>query len=186
MTRQLEGRRVFLRPVTPADYSMLHALETSGALGVSWRFRGATPSPEEYVHRLWEDVLAQYLICRRRDGQAVGLVLLYNANFGDGWGYLAGARFDPDDRTTAFLEGSALFVEHVFATWPFHKVYAEATDLTYETFASGAGEVFEVEGRLRNHRSVGAERVDQIILSCTRERWNGYRDRLMAFARGSR
>lgn len=181
----MEGRRVFLRPVKPADYGMLHAIETSPALGVNWRFRGATPSPEEYVHRLWDDVLAQYLICRRRDGEPVGLVVLYNANFGDGWGYVAGARFDPGDRTTAYMEGGVLFVDHVFATWPFHKIYAEATEVTYENFASGAGEMFEVEGRLRNHRSLGDRRIDQLILSCTRERWEEQGGRFLAFARGS-
>ena len=56
----LEGSRVYLRPVTEADYGFLFALSTDEATGYRWRFRGETPSPEGFTHAIWHNTIAQF------------------------------------------------------------------------------------------------------------------------------
>ncbi len=176
----LEGQHVQLRPVTPSDYALLQTLELSPDLNPRWRFRGSTPSPEQWSQTLWRGVLAQYLVMRPGQSLPVGLVLAYNPAFQDQYAYLAAARFGATQRSPVMMLGLGLFVNYVFTCWPFRKLYMESPEYSFAEFASGAGRFFEVEGRLREHSFFGGRYWDQLTLAIYRERWTELGGRLAA------
>jgi hypothetical protein len=176
----LEGRHVFLRPVSTGDYAGLQQAEIQGELGMRWRYRGSTPSPEQWAQGLWRTVLAQHLIVRRADDRPIGLVLVYQPDFQDGHAQLAAVRFDLADRSPRMMLGMALFLRHVFACWSFRKLYLEVTEFNYEQFASGAGRLFDVEGRYRDHVYFNGAYWDQLVLAVGRERWQSHGEALLA------
>src|SRR4051812_8572349 len=89
----LRGRHVYLRPVVPEDYAFLRMADTSAELGVRWRFRGSTPSPEQWA-QAGSVQLAQFMVVRTSDHQPLGVTTAYNQNFQDAHAYLAAAAFD--------------------------------------------------------------------------------------------
>jgi RimJ/RimL family protein N-acetyltransferase len=145
-------------------------MELSSNLANRWQYRGATPSPHEWTQIFWRDTLAQHLIVERKRDQRVGLARAYRPNFQDGHAYIAAVRF-ASKATPLMLAGLALFIDHVFTCWNFHKVYFETTEFNYSQFASGEGRLFEIEGRLREHRYYGGRRWDELVLATSRERW---------------
>jgi hypothetical protein len=175
----LEGVAVSLRPLRPEDYAPIQALEVAGDLAVRWRFRGSTPSPEEWHQRTWSGVLAQFVVVARSSGRPNGLVTCYQPNFQDGYANLAAVRFGGAVRTPVLMLGLALFVDYVFSIWDFHKLYMEAPDFNVAQFASGLGTYFEEEGRLRRHLYIGHARHDQLILALHRDNWIAVRERLI-------
>jgi hypothetical protein len=175
----LQGRHVFLRTVTPEDYRFLQIFETSGDLGVQWRFRGRTPSPEQWAQMTWMDVLAQFLVIGRASNLPLGVVAIYEPNFQDGHAKLAAARFDSGKRSPPMMIGVALFLRYAFTCWNLRKLYLELPEYNYAQFASGLDRVFRVEGRLREHYYFGGERWDQIVLAIYREQWQRYGEPLL-------
>lgn len=173
------GNHVYLRPVTPNDYPVIQAMELGGDLATRWRFRGSTPSPEQWLRTLWSDVLAQHLVVERRENGLVGLALAYRPNFQDGHAYLGAVRFGPRTHSPLMLLGVGIFIHYVFTCWPFRKLYFETTEYNYSQFASGAGDLFEVEGRLREHRFVAGRYWDELILGISREHWMSRGERLV-------
>ncbi len=175
----LEGRHVRLRPVTPRDYELLQALELNTDLAVRWRFRGSTPSPEQWAQTLWRGVIAQYLVLSPRQQRPVGIVLAYNANFQDQYAYIAAARFETQKRSPVLMLGFGLFIHYVFTCWNFRKLYLESSDYNYQQFASGVGRYFEVEARLRDHSFFGGRYWDQLTLAMYRHTWMELGERLL-------
>lgn len=162
---------VHLRPVEPADYAALRRFELDLTLGPRWRHRGSTPSPEAFVQSLWNGALAVYLVQGGHRPDPLGLVTAYGQDLQSGFAWVAAARFDPDDHPAPFLLGLQAFTDHLFATWPLRKLYAEVLAPNLAPFASAAGSLFEEEGVLRDHAYVEGRYVDQHLLALTRERW---------------
>jgi RimJ/RimL family protein N-acetyltransferase len=171
----LEGRRVYLRPVTDADYGFLFALSTDEATGFRWRFRGETPSPETFAHGIWHNVIAQFIVCSIATDEPVGHVLAFNANLRHRHAQIAMVvRPDRAGRSWA-LEGAELFIDYVFANWEFRKLYAEVVDFNLPQFSSITDlPMFEVEGRLREHEYYRGRYWDVLIIALRRERWQEY------------
>lgn len=168
---------VHLRPVEPTDYPALRRFELDLTLGPRWRHRGATPSPEAFVQALWSGVLALYLVESSHRREPVGLVSAYGHDLQSGFAWLAAARFDLSDHPAPFLLGLRAFVDHLFATWPLRKLYAEVLAPNLVPFASAATTLFDQEGILRDHAFVDGRHVDQHLLSLTRPRWDEERQR---------
>jgi len=179
----LNGRHVYLRAVVPDDYRFLHLVETSSHLAPVWRFRGSTPSAEQWAESTWGGTLAQFMVCARPSNAPLGLVAAYRANFQDGHAYIAAARFEPGRRSPPMVLGLAIFLDYVFACWAFEKLYMEVPEHNYAQFSSGEGRYFEVEGRLRAHTFLGGRRWDQLVLAVYRDSWTRVGQRLLAIAR---
>jgi len=168
VTAPLHGRHVYLRQVGPEDYRLLRTAELSSHLGVRWRHRGASLSPEQWAQRLWHSVLAQHLVIGHDDPNPIGLVSAYQANFQDGYAYLAAERLQ--QRVSPLMVfGVALFVQYVFTCWDFHKLYLEVAEYNAGRFRSGR--LFETEARLREHLWYRGRRWDQLILALARHGW---------------
>jgi hypothetical protein len=167
----LQIHRVLLRPLSPADYTPLRAAETTPPLGPRWRFRGMTPSPEEWARLTSERQLAQFIVQRTTDDVPLGLVQLHNANFQDGHAQLSVARFGPSQPSPELILGLGVFLRYVFFCWNFRKLYMEVPEYNYDQISSGEGRFFSVEGRFKDHLFLGGRYWDQLILAMYRDIW---------------
>ncbi|HEY7069750.1 MAG TPA: GNAT family protein, partial [Acidimicrobiales bacterium] len=165
----LEGSRVYLRPVSEADYGFLFALSTDEATGYRWRFRGETPSPEGFTHAIWHNTIAQFIVCSNASDEPVGHVVAFNANLRHRYAHIAMVvRPDRAGRSWA-LEGAQLFIDYLFANWDFRKLYAEVVDFNLTQFASITDlPVFTVEGRLTDHEYYGERYWDLVVVALRR------------------
>jgi hypothetical protein len=167
----LRGRDVYLRPVAPEDYHSLHAVELSEQLGPRWRFRGATPSPEQWSQVTWSSTLAQFLVVARQSNKPIGIAAVHQANFQDGFAYMSAAHFDPSRPSPAMMIGLVIFLEYVFTCWDFRKLYMEVPEYNYERFASVVERYGQLEGRLRDHLYFAGRHWDQLTVAIYRDRW---------------
>jgi RimJ/RimL family protein N-acetyltransferase len=162
---------VVLRPVLTRDYEYLYYLCVAGENGHRWRYRGATPSPDQFVRQLWDGVLAQYMVVPRSgDRPPIGLVGIYNANFASdyAYGFVISA---PDRRATGLsLHGLLLVLHYSFETWDFEKLYFELPELNLPQFGSAMKYLSE-EGRLKNHEKIAGVRYDLLTLALYRDVW---------------
>ena len=179
----LAGAIVSLRAIGPADYERLRSLELSSSLLWRWRHGGHTPSPEAWTASLWNGALAQFLVVDNRTGEWVGLVNAYDADQRNQHAYIAAAKFAPSDRSARVLQGAMLFVDYVFSTWSFRKLYFEAPAFNLDQFRSAVGWLLVEEGRLRDHICLDGRLWDLLVLALYRAAWNSKRPELVEFAR---
>ncbi len=165
------SRRVRLRPLTERDSAFLYQLMVSDRSGGRVRFGGATPSPEKVATSLWESVLAQFLIEGRSSTEQLGLVAITSPNFRDSFAYLSALASDQAQSYGIVAEGVLLAFNYAFLTWPFRKIYMEATEESYQAFYSGLGHFFTEEGRLKQHTFWNGRYMDMAVFAVYRETW---------------
>lgn len=164
--------RVRLRAITDRDAGFLYALMSSPQAGGRVRFGGATPSPEKVAASLWEGVLAQFVIEGVSSGEPLGLVAITSPNFRDGYAYLSALGMPAAQGSGVVAEGVLLGAHQAFLTWPFRKLYMEATADSFTAFRSGLDLLFTEEGRLRGHTYWNGAYVDLVILAIYRDTWS--------------
>lgn len=167
----MSTRRIRLRVITDRDSFFLYELMTSPQSGGRVRFAGATPSPDKIAASLWEGVLAQFIIEGVGTGRPLGLIAITSPNFRDGFAYIS-ALGPPESQGLGLIaEGVLLGFHYAFSTWPFRKIYMEATEESYRAFRSGLGRFFVEEGRLKEHVFWNGRFMDLLILAVYRETW---------------
>jgi RimJ/RimL family protein N-acetyltransferase len=182
----MNTQRVRLRPLTEQDRLFLYELMTSPLSGGRVRYGGATPSPEKVLSSLWESVLAQFIIEGIDRGMPLGVVAITSPNFRDGFAYLS-ALGTPDMHGRGLVaEGALLGFHYAFLTWPFRKIYMEATEDSYRAFRSGLGMFFTEEGRLHEHTFWNGRYVDMLILAVYRETWSRLATKMLDHFQGKR
>jgi RimJ/RimL family protein N-acetyltransferase len=152
---------------------LLQQLDADPETTIRWRWRGMTPDPGRWARSTFDGTLAQFLVVARKDDEPVGVIALYEANFQDKYATFAAARFDNTRRSTAMILGLAIFLRYTFACWDLRKLYMELPEYNYAQFASGAGRLFELEGRLRDHYWYDGRLWDQLVLAIHRDTWLG-------------
>lgn len=167
----LQGRRVALRAVTPADYDFLFHLSTSPNISYRWRTRGQTPSPEAFQSILWGGVLCQFVVERAADGEPLGLISAYNADLRNDTAYLAVLMRDRPGASLWGFDALVLFLDYLFLNWSLRKVYAETSELSAWSFASGEGRYFRVEATLPEHEFYDGRYWDYYVLAFWRRDW---------------
>ena len=182
----MHGRHVYLRPPGHQDYEALRLAETTGEVAIRWRFRGTTPSPEQWAASIWHSALAQFLVVRTRDHAPIGITHVYRHSFQDQHAYLGAAGLQPRARSPLLLLGVGLFIEYVFSCWNFQKLYLEVPEYNAQLLGSGIGRLFQLEGRLRRHSYYDGQRWDQLILALYREDWKPRGGRIVAAEAGAR
>ncbi len=166
-------RRVSLRPVEPADYPALHALEDDAASLGTWRYRGALPALSEYELRLWEQTAAIHVVESRATGEILGYCQLYDldARAGHGWFsvYAAGGHRG----NGLVMEGCMVFLEWAFANWDVRWLHAHCLAANFSAFASTVrrGECHDL-GVLRGRAVVDGEPHDVHVLGFEKELWH--------------
>ncbi len=166
--RPLVGPRVRLVPLTPQHQGDVLALYTEGDHLTRYRLRGVTPSPEAFHHALWDRALVQFVAVADRRVEA--LVSAFEADLRNRHAHIAVVA-----RAAATpglgMEATALLVDHLFSEFDLRKVYAEVLEPNMAAFGSGAGRLFEVEGRLTGHEFINGRYEDMIVMAITRDRW---------------
>ncbi|MBN1529173.1 MAG: GNAT family N-acetyltransferase [Thermoleophilaceae bacterium] len=188
----LAGKHVALRPLRPDDYPALARWE--GQLGVRWRVRGMTPAPDDWMRRLWQGVLVQFMVLNNegnvvgdnivgglsRTERQVGLVVVYDADFLNGYAKLAAARFDPGAKGPHLVFGVGLTLHYVFTHWNLRKLYLEIPEFNLPQFDAGWQELFEPEGTLREHRFYDGRYWDEHTFAIYRDRFYEFAGDLLA------
>lgn len=177
----LEGRRVRLRPLGTPDYAWLYETGVGGEVAPRWRFRGTTPSPDDFVRALWDGVLVQFVV--EHGGSPVGMVTCYGADFRSGHAYFAIVAHPRASGTGLVIEGTVLFVDYLFDVFPFRKLYAEVLSVNLPAFASAVGRYLVEEGRLREHERYGEGYCDLHTFAVYRDHWREAGRRLRAYVR---
>lgn len=181
----LEGPRVRLRAPTPADYDSLHAWAANGEGLHRWRYRGHTPSPEEFGLTLWQGILVQFIIEDRRARRPLALASIYGADHRHRYASLAVLVAPQFHRQAWVFEGVARLVSYTFRLWDFRKLYAETVEFNYEQLRQGVGRFFEEEARLRDREYHDGRYWDTIFLGISREHWRKVEERYPAFFRSA-
>jgi RimJ/RimL family protein N-acetyltransferase len=181
----LVGRRITLLPVVPDHYQFLYELATSEEIGFRWRYGGQIPQYETFVQQMWSGVLTQFLITQTESGRGLGLTVAYNADLRNGHAYIA-AVIDPREAVPGGgVEANALFLDYLFATWNFRKLYAEVLEFNLVQFSSGLGNAFREEGVLRAHHYYAGRFWDQHLVAYYRETWETEGTRILERVRAS-
>jgi RimJ/RimL family protein N-acetyltransferase len=183
----VEYGRVRLRPVSRNDYDWLFRVESDPRLMHRWRLSGRTPAPEDYARLLWNGVLCQFVVEERMNNICSGLVACYEPEPFNGVAKLAFVS-DPDlFRSGLLVDGMILFVDYVFRSWPFRKLYADSMEFNIAGFvdpnrerAEDHTDLFKIEGCMKDYGYFDGKYWDKYILSISREDWDLYRPSVFA------
>ena len=145
----------------------------SAAIGFRWRYRGATPSPEEFHRNLWQSVLAQFIVQENISDHPIGQVVAFDASHRDGWVHIA-ALSDPGlEASGLIIEGIGLLIDYLFLNWNFQKIYFSSIEFNLDLVVSGSGWLFREEGRLHRHCFYAGRYWDMVLCAIFREDWKG-------------
>lgn len=165
------SKRVRLRAVKQSDYGLLYSVSTDPALGYLWRYRGRTPSPEQFASDLWSGVLAQFIV-ERPSGEFIALVAAYQADQSNGTCYVAVLSSPAVMGSGLALEGCSIFIDYLFRGFALRRVFAEVPHYSFVQMSS-LTRFFVEEGLLRKHSFYAGQYWDLHILALDRERWEG-------------
>ncbi len=168
----LAGPRVALRPVAPEDLRPLWALATDPRTRQRWRWRGHTPTLEEFGRSISAGVLSQFVVVRVPRLEPIGHLTAYAADLSDGYAYVALLMAPEVQGTGMGAEAMVVFARHLFASWNLRKLYLEVPEFNLAAFASILRRLAVEEGRLRQHRFWDGRFHDQVVLAVYRERFS--------------
>ena len=169
-TRPGSSTRLRLRPLLDEDLLAVYLASFDPATSGAWRYRGSTLPAEEFVATLADGVRAQYVVELTATGTAVGLVSAYDHNQAGLHCKVAFLRIgdrQPGDAGATF-EGMLLFISHLFATFPYRKIYADVPAYNMSLFEPGLA---QEEGVLREYLFHEGRHVDLHIVSFRRDQW---------------
>ncbi|HZN17535.1 MAG TPA: phosphopantetheine-binding protein [Micromonosporaceae bacterium] len=159
----LETPALRLAPIIPDDMGFLYALAIDPETGFRWRYRGSIPPFERFKAELWNQVLLQFVVRRIEDDMPIGHVVAYGDELSLRHTYI-GAVFHPGSVGTGLpAQAVALFVRHLFHTFPLNKIYMEVPGFNWPQLQSGQGSLFRVEGVLRDHDYYAGRHWDKYI-----------------------
>lgn len=164
---------VTLRALSDADLPLLYAAATSPAQSHLWRFRGKTPSREEFVSILKDNVLCQYVVADVESLNGIALVTAYAADLVSGHAYIGVQRFDKGRKHPSGLafEGCLVFIQYVFDSYDLFKLYFEVPAYNSWIVSGVAREVLELEGQLKSHYFHDGNRHDLYYYALYQHRW---------------
>jgi hypothetical protein len=159
---QVASARVRLEPLVPDDPAVMGDLYRAAldpGSSYRWRFRGATPSPQEFGALLFDGVHCQLVARHPVSHELLGLVVAYDYQPEPGHvkvGFLRTAAAALDG---SMVEAMFLFVDHLFRTFALRKVYAEVPEYNLDLVAGLPPGLLTQEAVLPEHVSRGDERV---------------------------
>lgn len=168
--KTMRSRTATLRTITPSDLPLLYDSAIDPRFSWRWRYRGYTPSFQEFSSGLWANANAQFLVVRQADDAVIGHVLAYNMRLESGVAEFALARVSPVDvQGPEMMEGLFLFLGYCFRAWPLRKLSAEIPGFNWPQFAGAEELILEVEGVRRQHDFFDGRYWDQRVVSIFRD-----------------
>jgi RimJ/RimL family protein N-acetyltransferase len=167
----LAGRWTRCRPVTSDDLPFVYTLLTDPRTAGRFRWRGQTPSLDEFAQRSRDGVLAQWIVEWDKRSGPLGLVMITEPDFVNSTGFIS-ILADPVARDFGVvLDGAAAVIDHVFDSWPFRYLYADVAEEALPQFSSGEGWVFTHDGFRRKALFLSGRYQDVHHLSISAESW---------------
>jgi RimJ/RimL family protein N-acetyltransferase len=170
-------RGLQLDSILPADYLPLYELFVGLDEGaIRWRYRGSTPSYDDFVHTLWHNIYAHFLVRREKSGEVVGYVSAYAPQIRDGYCYISMIGVPSVRGRGSMVFAMALFVETLFRIAPFRKLYAEATESNLRQYARAVKSgLFVAEGCYPEHEWLSGRYEAVHTLALYRRTWAEWR-----------
>ena len=167
----LSGRHVRLRTLMPSDYEYLYRLATDEEIAWRWRYRGHTPSPEQFQQNLFAGITAQFIVEHLPTGKPIGHVQAFDANDRNESCHFS-ILLDPSlDRVGWTMEALLLFLDYLFTVFNFRKLYAEVPEFNFRKLYAGAQRYAKIEGRLREHEWHAGRYWDLYFVAVYRDDW---------------
>lgn len=164
--------KIVLRPVLKQEVGLVYTWALDIFNSKTWRYRGLTPSPDSFEHDMWAGVLAQFMVCRRSDGEQVALATIYSANMAARRAHIACLASPQHAMSGLPLLGAMAMIDYAFETWPFEKIYIESTSQSMRFYSTALkSELLVEEARLVDYERFGDEVGDLIYLSVERKRF---------------
>ncbi|MGO8862089.1 MAG: phosphopantetheine-binding protein [Acidimicrobiales bacterium] len=132
-----------------------------------------TLSPESHMQNMWQGVLAQFLVESTKDRKARGVVAAYGADFRNARCSIALVSH-PSEEPAPQIEGMRLFIDYLFAVFPFQKLTASVVEFNWPQLAFGLDRMLTEEGVLRNHEYHDGEYWDVRMVAVFRDQWQSY------------
>lgn len=171
VTENPRSTRVGLLPLKQSDYDFLYDLALSP--DVLWQWHGRSPGPESFAGTLYADTLVNFVIVDAA-GHRLGYVSAYSANMVHGTVSIQ-IFFHATARGLGWpLEAGALFLDHLFDSYPLRKVYINSPEYYFRRLKGILRFGFEVEGCLRQSVYGFGQYWDVYIAAVTRERWKDH------------
>lgn len=165
------GVAVSLRPIEPPDYGPIYRAAVGPENGFGWRFRGRTPSPEEFETTLFQGCLAQYVVAGS-DGRLIGLVSAYQHDADAGHCSAAFLRIDEGQSTAGgMIHGMRAFLSYLFTTFNLRKVFVDVPEYNEWLLSGMVSSLFAVEGRQSGFYWHDGRLWDRILASVERRRF---------------
>jgi RimJ/RimL family protein N-acetyltransferase len=173
LTPSLETRRLHLRIMTNEDHAPLYRLSSDPEVTFQWRFRGTTPSYDEFLRQLNPGVLCQFVVSPLGSQELLGLVAAYDADFRHRFCRAAVVMHPRLHRRGLGLEAFLGLARYVYYGWDFRMIIMDTVGIAFATFASGeqAG-YFTVEGRVKDQFFYGGRYWDGISITHRREQFD--------------
>jgi RimJ/RimL family protein N-acetyltransferase len=169
------GRRVRLAEVGEIEEQWLYETGTLEEVANRWLHPPGTTGRQQFHDRLWNGVLAQFVLRHVETSDLLGQVVAYQASTLHGTASLAVMLAPGAQRLGWPLEGALLFIDYVFRAFGLRKLYAEVTDYNLTQYRSIVGRFASEEGCLRQHLRVGGSYHDVHILAIARGDWDDYK-----------
>lgn len=166
-----------LRPLRESDVRPLYEASLAPESTHRWRFRGRTPSFDDFRASLFTPTtLAQYMVVPLDQPDApIGLVACYNADAVARHSYVAYQRLPTRDVHGSgkglMVEGALAFIEYLFDHFDFAKLYFELPEYNEQLVAGGVTTFLRKEGELRDHYYYGGRMWSQVIYALYRSEW---------------
>jgi hypothetical protein len=171
----LHGRRVRLTSLTPSDYPVFSQMEQDYDDSVLYRHRGVSVPPENFSETLWRNVLVNFAVRRQDSPVPIGLVTCYGADFRSDIASIS-MNIAPEWRRHGYAgEAGELFVDYLFASFPFRKLYGQVAGWAAAGSGVARGGVFVEEGCLREHEYHNGVYYDMYTYALYRAQWERHR-----------
>jgi hypothetical protein len=157
-----------LRLLRPDDYDELYEFVTVADGGLSDRFHGETPSPQDFVKGLWVGVLVQFVA--EWKGEPIGLLVAHSPNLLDGTCRLALIAYR-ESHNRAHEAALRQFIDYLLANWEIRRMYVEVSERQRPEFLARGGHLFSEEGCLREHEFYEGRYWSRYIYGLRRDQW---------------
>jgi RimJ/RimL family protein N-acetyltransferase len=166
---------VKLRALRPTDYAALYESSLDPRQSYRWRYRGGTPSPQEFEESLFAGVLAQFAVVDHADLYMHGLVSAYNHRPEVGSCYLAIQRSGNVRGTGGeMISATGLMLDYLFRTFNLRRVYFEVPEYNAYLVEGLLGGLLTQEAELSEHFWHDERFWSLLICYTDRARWSEY------------
>lgn len=168
--RGMDGPTVRIRPPIEKDLEPLYIASVAPESSFAWRFRGQTPTREEFRDSLGTAVLCQFAVEYTATGELIGLVAAYEPMLESGHVKIGFIRCNDAGPTGGgSLQGLILLLLYLFRGWPLRKVFFEIPSYNDWIAESTLGSIATREAELRDYLFTSNQHWSLCTYALTRE-----------------